>query len=29
MKLASSAESAKMKSYWFNALDRLQKILEG
>jgi hypothetical protein len=29
MKLASSAECAKMKSYWFNALDRLQKILEG
>jgi hypothetical protein len=29
MKLTSSTESAKMKSYWFDALDRLQKILEG
>ena len=28
MKLASSKECAKMKSYWFDALDRLQKILE-
>ena len=27
MKLASSAESAKMKSYWFNALDRLETLL--
>ncbi len=29
MKLASSKESAKMKSYWFAALNRLQGILEG
>src|SRR6202046_1501349 len=28
MKLASSAECAKMKAYWFNALDRLEKLLE-
>jgi hypothetical protein len=28
MKLAGSAECAKMKSYWFSALDRLQKLLE-
>jgi hypothetical protein len=27
-KLASSRESAKMKSHWFEALDRLQKMLE-
>ena len=27
MKLASTKESAKMKSYWFNALDRLEKSL--
>jgi len=27
-KLASSRESAKMKSYWFAALGRLQNILE-
>jgi hypothetical protein len=27
MKLASSAESAKMKSYWFNALNRLETLL--
>lgn len=27
-KLASSRESAKMKAYWFAALDRLQDILE-
>jgi hypothetical protein len=27
-KLASSKECAKMKSYWFNALNRLQKTLE-
>lgn len=27
-KLASSRESAKMKSYWFAALNRLQKTLE-
>ena len=29
MKLASSKECAKMKAHWFEALDRLQKILEG
>ena len=28
-KLASSKESAKMKGYWFGALNRLQEILEG
>lgn len=28
MKLASSKESLKMKSYWFTALDRLQNMLE-
>ena len=28
MKLASSEECAKMKSYWFAALNRLQEILE-
>ena len=29
MKLASSKECAKMKTYWFEALNRLQEILEG
>jgi len=29
MKLASSRESAIMKSYWFEALNRLQVVLEG
>ncbi|HKV05434.1 MAG TPA: hypothetical protein VJO53_10055 [Candidatus Acidoferrales bacterium] len=28
-KLANSRESAKMKSYWFSALNRLQSMLEG
>jgi len=28
MKLANSKECAKMKSYWFAALNRLQKNLE-
>jgi hypothetical protein len=28
MKLASSKECAKMKTYWFEALNRLQKFLE-
>jgi len=28
MKLASSKESLKMKSYWANALNRLEKVLE-
>jgi len=28
MKLAGSNDSAKMKSYWFAALDRLQELLE-
>jgi len=28
MKLATSKECAKMKSYWFDALNRLQEILE-
>jgi hypothetical protein len=28
MKLASSKDSVRMKSYWSNALDRLQKTLE-
>ena len=27
-KLASTKECAKMKSYWFEALNRLQEILE-
>jgi hypothetical protein len=29
MKLANSKECAKMKTYWFEALNRLQEILEG
>jgi hypothetical protein len=29
MKLASSEECAKMKAYWFNALNRLEETLEG
>jgi hypothetical protein len=28
IKLASSKEAAKMKAYWFEALDRLQKTIE-
>ena len=28
LKLASSKEAAKMKAYWFEALDRLQKTIE-
>jgi hypothetical protein len=28
-KLANSRESAKMKSYWFAALNRLQGLVEG
>jgi hypothetical protein len=29
MKLADSKESEQMKSYWFEALNRAQKLLEG
>jgi hypothetical protein len=29
MKLANSKESEQMKSYWFEALNRAQKLLEG
>ena len=29
MKLPNSKECAKMKRYWFEALNRLQEILEG
>jgi hypothetical protein len=28
MKLASSKECAKLKAYWFEALNRLQEMLE-
>jgi hypothetical protein len=28
MKLANSKECAKMKTYWFEALNRLQEMLE-
>jgi hypothetical protein len=28
LKLTSAKESAKMKSYWLEALDRLQKLLQ-
>jgi hypothetical protein len=29
MKLESSKEAAKMKAYWFEAFDRMQKTFEG
>jgi hypothetical protein len=29
MKLSSSKECAKMKTFWFDALNRLQSRLEG